>query len=436
MQKTLKLGASIRGVGYHVSAWRHPDVDPRAAEKIGHYAELARIAEAGLFDMVFFADALATRAIDSPLGAAARYPGDAILDPLMILPALAMETRHVGLVATSSTTYHEPYHIARRFAALDHISGGRAGWNVVTSFSNREAANFNRAEQLSKPERYARATEFLETAIGLWDSWEEGALVADRQSGLFFDPSKVHAVNHVGPHFQVAGPLTSSRVPQGRPLIVQAGASEEGLDLAGRYADVVYSIPRSIEAAIANRRELQARAVKFGRTGDQILSMPGVQVISGETEAEAREKYRVLLDIVDPLTALGMLNRQFGDVFTPEMLDEPVPAEGPAEGTSYSVARESVKRAREKSWTLRQLCQRVGLGQHFQIVGTHDRAAEVLAEWFTSGACDGFNVLPSHTPGNLADFVEHIVPRLQQRGLFRTAYEGATLRENLGLAPL
>ncbi|HEX7261952.1 MAG TPA: NtaA/DmoA family FMN-dependent monooxygenase, partial [Luteolibacter sp.] len=235
----LRLGASIRGTGYNISAWRHPHVDPAAGEKIDHYIALAKIAEQACFDMVFFADALGIRATNDPEGAADRFDGDSELDSAVILPALAVMTKHIGLVSTASTSFHEPYHLARRLASLDHVSAGRAGWNAVTSIAEREAQNFNRERHLSKRERYERANEFLEVVVGLWNCWERDALVRDKASGRFSDRSKVHELNYKGRFFQVRGPLTSSRCPQGRPLIVQAGASDDGLDLAGRFADVV-----------------------------------------------------------------------------------------------------------------------------------------------------------------------------------------------------
>lgn len=425
----MKLGASIRGAGYHGSAWRHANVDPAAAEKIAHYIDLARIAEAACFDMVFFADALAVRARDEPKGSAGKYAGDAELDPSTILPALAVATKHVGLIATASTTYNEPYHVARRYASLDHISGGRAGWNVVASFSEREAQNFSQTRQPSKVERYERANEFLEVVLGLWGGWDADALVRDKTTGFFFDPSKVHELNHAGKYFQVRGPLTSSRTPQGRPLIVQAGASDAGLDLAGRFADVVYSAPRSIEAAMQGRRELHARAAKFGRRPDSILSLPGLQVVTAPTARQAEEKRQALLELVDPILSMMTITRQFGNFITPEMLDDPVPEAAP--GTEYSVAIETVRIAREENWTVRRLCQEVGIGR--VLCGSADEITDTMVAWFEAGACDGFNIMPSCSPESLVDVAEHIVPRLQQRGLFRSSYEGATLRENLGL---
>lgn len=430
--RQMKLGASLRGLGYHGSAWRHPGVDPSGAEKIEHYIALARIAEDACFDLVFFADALAVRARDEPKGSGGKYAGDAELDPSTILPALAVTTRHVGLISTASTTYNEPYHIARRYASLDHISRGRAGWNVVASFSEREAQNFSRRQQASKPERYDRAHEFLEVVLGLWAGWEADALVQDRETGLFFDPAKVHELNHAGRHFQVRGPITASRTPQGRPLIVQAGASDAGLDLAGRFADVVYSAPRSLESALRGRRELQDRAAKFGRDPASILSLPGLQIVTGWTSREAGEKRAALLDLVDPLLSMMTITRQFGAFITPEMLDDPVPEAEPQ--TEYSVAIETVRIARERGWTVRRLCQEVGLGR--VLCGSADDVADTMATWFEAGACDGFNIMPSCSPVSLSDVAEHIVPRLQHRGLFRTSYEGATLRENLGLPPV
>ena len=431
----IKLGASIRGTGYNISAWRHPDVDAAASESINHYIALARLAEAACFDMVFFADALAVRMLDDPKGAAERSDRDVELDPSTILPALAVVTKRVGLVSTASTTYNEPYHLARRYASLDHISGGRAGWNAVTSLSEREAQNFNLEKHWSKSDRYERANEFLEVVTGLWAGWQKDALLWDKVSGRFYDGAKVRDLNHRGKYFQVRGPLTLSRTPQGRPLIVQAGSSNDGLDLAGRFADVVYTIPRTLEKAIAGRAELRARARKFGRADDEILVMPGVQIVTGRTEKEAREKYEVLLDLVDPIVTMSLLTRQFGKLFTMDMLDEPVPAGDIPEG-AYSVAMESIKIARENKWTVRRLCKEAGMSQHMSFCGTADKVAEQMASWFESGACDGFNILPSYSPGSLADVVEHIVPRLQDRGMFRRSYERSTLRENLGLRAL
>jgi FMN-dependent oxidoreductase (nitrilotriacetate monooxygenase family) len=435
LSRQLKIGASIRGLGYNVSAWRHPGCDPAGGEKIEHYAELAKIAEDALFDMIFFADALAIRGVDDPKGAADRYDGDCQLEPFPILCALATLTKHVGLISTSSTSYNEPYNLARRYASLDHISHGRAGWNAVTSFSELEAQNFNREHHWGKEERYERANEFLEVVMGLWASWDKDALIRDPKSGIFADRSKVHELNHMGKYFQVRGPLTLSRTPQGRPLQVQAGSSEMGLDLAGRFADVVYSVPRSLEVAIETRKELQNRAAKFGRKPEDILSMPGIQVITGRTDKEARDKHQALLDVVDPVTGMAMLNRQTGGFLTLDMMDGPIPVEG-ADLGKYSVAAATIRDALKKKLTVRQLCQNVGMGGHYNITGTADHVTEVMASWFEQDACDGFNILPTHMPENLRDFAEHVVPRLQQRGLFRKAYEGSNLRENLGLPPL
>jgi FMN-dependent oxidoreductase (nitrilotriacetate monooxygenase family) len=429
--RKLRLGASIRGSGYNVSAWRHPKSDPAAGEKIEHYVELARLAEDSLFDMVFFADALAIRGTDNPKGAADRYDGDSELDPSTILPALAVLTKHIGLVSTASTSYNEPYNIARRYASLDHISGGRAGWNTVTSFSELEAQNFSREKHFDKEERYARASEFLEVVVGLWKSWASDALVRDKASGIYADRSKVRELNYKGKFFQIRGPLTLSRTPQGRPLLVQAGSSQTGIDLAARFADVVYSVPRALEKAIAIRDDLRTRAAVYGRPAGSILSMPGIQIISGRTEKEAHDKYAALAEIVDPLLGMAMLNRQAGDFLTPDMFDDKIPAGADME--KYSVAAETIRIARTKNWTVRQLCQQVGMGSHMLVMGTADTVVDTMQQWFEAGGADGFNILPTHLPENLRDVAEHIVPRLQHRGLFRRKYEGQTLRENLGL---
>jgi FMN-dependent oxidoreductase (nitrilotriacetate monooxygenase family) len=431
----MKLGASSRGVGYNVSAWRHPSVDPGAGEKISHYIKIAQIAEEALFDMVFFADALSVMGTDDVPGSADRYARDAELDPSTILPALAVATKNIGLVSTQSTTYHEPYNLARRYLSIDHISGGRAGWNAVTSFFDTEGQNFNRDRHWDKAERYERANEFIEVVIGLWSGWEVDALVRDKVLGMFLDSTKVHALNHVGKYFQVRGPLTQSRSPQGRPIIVQAGASHDGLNLAGRFADLVFLIPRTREIALTRRQELHDYARKFGRDPADILALPGIQTVVGRTEQEARDKYQVLVDIVDPLVGLSQVTRQFGKFITAEMFDEIVPDTGGGQG-AYSVAAESVRIARENKWTVREFCKRVGLGQHATFMGTPDQVADQMVEWFESGACDGFNILPTHTPEALVDFAEHVVPRLQDRGIYRKAYEGSTLRENLGLKPI
>jgi FMN-dependent oxidoreductase (nitrilotriacetate monooxygenase family) len=301
----------------------------------------------------------------------------------------------------------------------------------VTSFSELEAQNFSREKHFDKEERYARASEFLEVVVGLWKSWASDALVRDKASGIYADRSKVRELNYKGKFFQIRGPLTLSRTPQGRPLLVQAGSSQTGIDLAARFADVVYSVPRALEKAIAIRDDLRTRAAVYGRPAGSILSMPGIQIISGRTEKEAHDKYAALAEIVDPLLGMAMLNRQAGDFLTSDMFDDKIPAGADME--KYSVAAETIRIARTKNWTVRQLCQQVGMGSHMLVMGTADTVVDTMQQWFEAGGADGFNILPTHLPENLRDVAEHIVPRLQHRGLFRRKYEGQTLRENLGL---
>lgn len=434
-QRKMHLGASIRGLGYNVSAWVHPDVDPAGSEKVEHFVTNARIAEEACFDTVFLADTLSVRSDDDPKGSAARDSNNVELEPVTLLAALAMRTKHIGLVATASTSYNEPFHIARKFASIDHISGGRAGWNAVTSWSDREANNFSRSYHIDKDERYERATEFLEVVQGLWGSWEADAFLRDKARGVFYDESKMHLLNHRGKFFSVRGPLTTSRTPQGRPVIFQAGASEHGLNLAGAFADAVYSVPLGIEDAIRGRKSLREHAAKFGRNPDHILSLPGIQIFLGRTSAEARDKFEFMKSLIDPMLSLASLKRMFGDFLGEDTnMDRPVPA-AVMDG-KFSAATNLVKQAQEEGWTVRQLCQAMGIGPHMKICGTPDDIVSTLVKWFESGAADGFNILPAHLPGTLTDFAQQVVPRLQDRGLFRKRYEGTTLRENLGLPPI
>ncbi len=288
----IKLGLSMRYLGYHAAAWRHPDADPNGASKLSHFVRIAQTAEAAKLDMLFLADGIGIRAKDEPPGALCRSAQTAELEPITLLSALAAVTNRIGLVATASTTYNEPFHIARKYASLDHLSGGRAGWNVVTSWSDAEARNFNRDSHLDYETRYERAAEFVEVVEGLWDSWESDALVTDKASGVFFDPAKLHALDHRGKHFKVRGPLSVKRTPQGRPLIVQAGASDAGIDIAARSADVVYSVTHELGAAKRYYDTLKGRLARHGRAPGDLLIMPGITHFVGRTEAEARSKYR------------------------------------------------------------------------------------------------------------------------------------------------
>jgi FMN-dependent oxidoreductase (nitrilotriacetate monooxygenase family) len=424
---------SIRGLGYHPAAWRHPDVPADGTLRFEHYARSAVAAERGKCDLIFFADGIGIRERDIPRGSLARSGYEIVeMEPLTLLPALAVVTRHIGLVATASTTYNEPFNIARKFATLDLISNGRAGWNVVTSWSEAEARNFNRQQQVDYDTRYARAAEFVEVVKGLWDSWEEDAFRFDKQTGQFFDEGKMHVLDHKGKFFAVRGPLNVARPPQGHPVVVQAGASEQGRELAAATADLVYAVHPTREAARVFYADIKARLVKFGRDGDDLKILPAVRPVVGRTAAEARGKFDQLQELLDPLVGLARLNQTFGDL-SGYALDGPVPMDelGPTELRSTSA--QLLARVKRQSPTIRELYQEVAGMGGFCVIGTAADIADVMQDWLEHDACDGFNITPTHLPGGCEDFVEMVTPELQRRGLFRTEYEGTTLRETLGL---
>ena len=427
----IKLGLSMRYLGYHAAGWRDPSADPGAASKFSHFKRIAQTAELAKFDMVFLADGIGIRAKDEPAGALCRSAQTAELEPLTLLSALAAVTQRIGLVATASTTYNEPFHIARKWASLDHISGGRAGWNIVTSWSEAEARNFNREAHLDYETRYERAAEFVEVVEGLWDSWEEDALLHDKASGIFFEPSKLHALEHRGKHFQVKGPLSVARTPQGRPIMVQAGASAQGLEIAARHADLVYSAPQDMAQAQAYYADLKGRLAAYGRAPSDLLIMPGVTLFIGRTEQEARDKYDAMNARVDPLLGLSYLYGQMGDLSAYDV-DGPVPE--PTNPAVRSIAKSLLAAARRDNLTIRQLYTRTAAGFATRVkIGTAAQIVDDMEEWVAAGAADGFNLCPPLLPNGLDDFVELVLPELRRRGMFRTEYEGPTLRENLGL---
>ena len=433
-QKQMRIGMSLRGHGYHLAAWRHPDVPADASVRIDHYVRTAQAAERGKCDLIFFADGLGIRERDVPRGALARQGRDIIdLDPLTLLPALAMVTTHIGLVATASTTYNEPYHVARKFASLDLLSHGRAGWNVVTSWSEAEAHNFNRDHQLDYATRYERAREFVDVVKGLWDSWDTDAFLYDKTSGRFYDERKRHVLNHQGTYFSVRGPLNVAPAPQRHPVIVQAGASEDGRELAAATADVVYCLPDTLDAARAYYVDVKGRMAQYGRAPDDMKILPGLRPTVGRTPEEAHAKFNALQALLHPLVALSTLSSTFGDL-SGYPLDGPVPLEtcGPQE--LRSISERLLARVRRDQPTIRQLSQQVA-GGAFNVIGTADEIADVMQTWFEQCACDGFNITPPCLPGGCEDFVDLVIPVLQRRGLFRTEYEGTTLREHLGLPP-
>lgn len=426
----ISLGVSMAGLGYHPAAWRHPETPPGGSMMLQHYIRMAQLAERGLFDMVFLADGVGIRNYDEPRGAQQRASGSAHLEPLTLLSALAMVTRHVGLVATASTTWNEPYHIARKFASLDHISGGRAGWNVVTSHTDMEAQNFGAEVMPSKAGRYARAAEFVEVVRGLWDSWEDDAFLHDQANGLYYDPGKRHVLDHRGEHFQVRGPLNVARAPQGHPVIAQAGASEQGQELAAATADIVYAAAPTLAEARAFYASVKGRMERYGRAPEALRIMPGLLVIVGHTEAEARARHERLQELVDPVVGLAQLAFSLGDLSAYDV-DGPVPL---LPEWRQSRGQLMYEMAQREGLTIRQLYLAIAAGNgHAQVIGTPAQVADHMQEWFEGAAADGFNILPASSPSGLEDFVALVVPELQRRGLYRRQYEGTTLRGHLGL---
>jgi FMN-dependent oxidoreductase (nitrilotriacetate monooxygenase family) len=433
----MKLGAFFHPTGNHVAAWLHPEAQIDAGTNFRHYAAITQTAERGMFDLMFVADAVAVR--DGKLSALSRWPQYmAYFDPLTLLSALAAVTTRIGLVATATTSYNEPYHIARKFASLDHISDGRAGWNVVTSSNISEAYNFGREQHYEHGERYDRAIEFVEVVKGLWDSWDDDAFVRDRASGRYFDPSKLHELNHRGKHFSVRGPLNVARPPQGHPVLFQAGSSDVGREVAARFAEGVFTPQHSLEAAQEFYRDLKGRMARYGRPPEALKVMPGLNAIVGRTAKEAEEKHRFLQSKIHPDVGLELLSNQFGGFDLSEYdIDGPLPEipEDLIRLSSQTSMRSLIRWGREEGLTIRQLYQRfAGARGQRTLIGSPADIVDDMEKWFRGRGVDGFLVHPSHLPGGLDDFVELVIPELQSRGLFRADYEGATLRENLGLA--
>lgn len=419
--------------GTHIGGWRHPHADPGRLHDIGFHAANARLCERGKLDGIFFADSQGFRRI---AGRDAHSRMDAPrLEPITLLGALSMVTERLGLIGTLSTSYNEPYSAARRLATLDHISGGRAGWNVVTSTSENEAHNFGRESHFGHEERYQRAHEFLDVARALWDSWDDDAILADTESGRYFDPAKVHGVDHSGRFFKVAGPATTGRPPQGHPVIVQAGASPAGQALAARTADVVFSSHPTLDSAVAFYRSLKAQVAAAGRDPDQCKILSSIHPVSAATEAEALAIARELHELIHPDLALSMLQSALGDVVDLSACDpdDPLP-DIPATNASQSIQTRVVELARRESLSIIEIARRVAAGQMSRhMTGSHEQVADMMQAWFDAGASDGFVISAPYLPGSLEAFVRGVVPVLQARGRFRSEYEGTTLRENLGL---
>jgi FMN-dependent oxidoreductase (nitrilotriacetate monooxygenase family) len=432
-RRMMHLGAFVHETGQHVAAWRHPDAHAHSGASFAQAVEVAQTAERGKFDLLFLADTAAV-SLSGNAESRGRMGKVVKFEPMTILSALAVVTRHLGLVATSTTTYNEPYTLARQFASLDQISGGRAGWNLVTSNNEGDALNYSREEHLAHADRYDRAIEFAEVVNGLWDSWDEDAFIRDKESGVFYDPAKMHVLNHKGKHFSVRGPLNAAPSPQGRPVLVQAGASGTGRDVAARLAELVFTAQTTFEQSKEFYGDVMARLPRFGRTPDQVKVMPGMYPVVAPTESEAKEKFDYLQSLIHPSVGLAVLEHTIGvhglDKYP---LHGPVPEMGDTNGP-LSRQRLLLEAARRDNLTLWELCLlNAGPRGHLLTIGTPSQVADVMEHWFKNGAADGFNVMPAWLPGSLTDFVDLVIPELQRRGLFRTEYEGTTLRENLGL---
>lgn len=432
-KRQIKLGAFLMQTGHHIAGWRHPDAQADAGVNFRHYAQLAQKAEAAKFDALFLADGVAVRSTN--LEALSRTARSDQFEPLTLLSALAAVTERIGLIATVSTSYHEPFNVARKFASLDQISGGRSGWNLVTSATTAEAQNFNRDAQFAHADRYRRAAEFHDVVTGLWDSWEDDAFPRDKATGVYLDTDKLHAIEHRGTHFQVRGPLNVARSPQGRPVVVQAGASEDGRDLAARTAEVIFVAHQTFDEAKEFYGDIKRRAQQYGRHPDSVKVMPGIFPVVGRTQAEADEKFERLQSLIDPVVGISLLSGISGGIdLSAYPVDGPLPELPPTEGPQ-SRQRLLLDLARRDGLTIRQLYLRIaGARGHQQVVGTPTLIADQLQQWFEEGGADGFNIMSPWFPGGLDDFIEHVLPELRRRGLFRTEYEGRTLREHLGLA--
>ncbi|MER8813486.1 LLM class flavin-dependent oxidoreductase [Mesorhizobium sp. M0965] len=428
----LKLGAFLLFTGHHVAAWRHPAAGEGTS--LSDYIELARLAEAAKFDTIFFADGVAARLKDLEVASRKAHSGVYPFEPITLLSALSAATRNIGLIATASTSYSDPYNLARQFASLDHLSGGLAGWNLVTSSDPEAAFNFGHEAHIQHGDRYDRAEEFVDVVLGLWDSWEDDAFSRDKASGRYFDKDKLHVLNHKGQHFKVRGPLNTPRTPQGHPVVVQAGASGPGKELAARTAEAIFAAQITLDEATAFYADVKGRLGNYGRSEDDLKVLPGIFPVVGRTEAEAQEKFEQLQDLIQPEVGLGLVSALAGGFdLSSYPLDGPVP-DLPETNAGKSRQALVIDLARRENLTIRQLYLRIaGARGHWQVVGTPQQIADTMEERFENYGADGFNIMAPIMPGGLKDFIELVVPELRRRGLFRQEYEGRTLRDNLGL---
>lgn len=429
--RKLHLGAFMRPVTIHTGAWRYPGARADANFNFEVICAMARKLEEGKFDAFFMADHLAV--LNMPMEALKRSGTVTSFEPMTLLPALAMVTEHLGLVATGSTTYDEPFHVARRFSSLDHISGGRAGWNVVTTANPDASKNFGREDHMDHAERYKRAREFYDVVTGLWDSWADDAFLRDQESGIFFDPEKLHVLDHRGDYLSVRGPLNIGRPVQGWPVIVQAGSSNDGRQLAAETAEAVFTSHTDLKAGQAFYADIKGRMAEAGRDPDGIRILPACLVILGEDLAEARAKRARLDSLVHAESAIASLSIAIGTDAARFDPDAPLPSDIPESNASKSGRERALRMTEAEGLTVRQLAQRLGGFSGLCLMGSPETVADQMEEWLETRGSDGFTIMFPYVPGGVDEFVDRLVPVLQDRGLFRTEYEGATLRENLGL---
>jgi len=432
-KREMKLGAFFMIPGHHVAAWRHPDAEAHNVMNFDFIKRLAQTAERGKFDMIFLADTYAVRTGNQK---AFEQTVNTLFEPFTLLSALSSVTERIGLAATVSTTFNEPFNVARRFASLDHLSKGRAAWNVVKSNTEAEAHNFSLEQHLPHEQRYDRAEEFVDIVKKLWDSWEDDALVINKESAQFVDGSKIQAIHHKGKWFSVEGPLNVSRPVQGHPVVIQAGSSEAGKELAARTAEVIFTAWQTLEEAQAFYADVKGRMKKYGRSPDELKIMPGVFPVIGRTEEEADKNKKLLEELIPEEAGVALLSGMLSVDLSGYPVDGPLPDLPHLEQINGGKSRFKLLKdlAEREGLTIRKLYQRIaGARGHREIKGTPEQIADQLQEWFENGAADGFNIMPPYLPGGLEDFVDLVIPELQKRGFFRTEYEGNTLREHLGL---
>lgn len=431
-RRMMKLGLNLVGNGAHGGGWRMPEAHLGASLDFALWKRLAIAAEKAKFHFMFWADGIAVRSSardEEQLSYDSRID---VLEPLTAMAALSAVTEHMGYIASASTTFNEPYHIARKFASLDHISGGRAGWNVVTSWSEQEALNFGHDRLLEHAARYRRAEEFVDTVFALWDSWEDDAFIRDKATGQYFDPAKLHTPHHRGEHFSVRGPLNVARPLQGYPVIAQAGSSGPGQELGARIAEIIYTMQKSREDAVAFCQGVKARFAAHGRAPEGSLVMPGIMPIMGRTPQEARDHADRLAELIHPELGLAALIPSFGDLHGFD-LDGPVPKLLADTNSVKSAHERLAKELQGRSITIRELIRQRSASGHHVFVGTPAQVADEMEDWFAHGGCDGWNILPPYFPAPVEQVFDELIPELQRRGLFHTEYEGRTFRENLGL---